>query len=120
MSDASCEPADPFEVMAEVKALRAMADLAGFPHHSSWDGMEAQARERLRRLPAESGNGPAGEPQPATPIGVDDPLLLLAQMKAVRLAADSMGLAHQPGWDETEASATSVLRREAHENRPAD
>ena len=46
-------------------------------------------------------------------IEVEDPLLLLAQMKAFRMVADDLGVAHDPSWDETEAAVGDQLHRAA-------
>lgn len=110
---------DPFVALAQVKARRAMADLAGFPHHPSWDELEAAARARLRlRDPSSAEELPA--PSPAAPAeDLADPILAIAQVKAFRIAADSMGVAHDDAWDATEASAASQLHRSAHQEQPA-
>jgi hypothetical protein len=113
---------DPFLALAQVKARRAMADLAGFPHHPSWDRLETEARERLR---GDRGDAPAAAPEPAVtepPAEVADPLLALAQVTAFRMAADTMGVAHDPAWDGTEQQVTSQLHRQAndHPHPPPD
>jgi hypothetical protein len=98
---------DPFVALAQIRARRAMADVAGFPHHPSWDELEADAMSRLRRAPTD-GEEPSVDP-PHTEVA--DPLLAFAQIKAVRLAADSMGMDHDPAWDRTEADVTSQIHR---------
>jgi hypothetical protein len=111
---------DPFVALAQVKARRAMADLAGFPHHPSWDELEAAARARLRLRDPSPDQEPVA-PSPAAPAeDLVDPILAIAQVKAFRIAADSMGVAHDAAWDATEASAASQLHRSTapHEGRP--
>lgn len=107
---------DPFVALAQIRARRAMADLAGFEHHPSWDAIEADALARLggREPGAPAPDEPAATaPAPAPPRPtLDDPLLALAQVKAFRLAADSLGVAHDPSWDATEADVGDQLHRD--------
>lgn len=102
---------DPFVALAQVKARRAMADLAGFPHHPSWDELEAAARARLRLRDPSAEPEPVAPPPDAPTEDLADPILAIAQVKAFRIAADSMGVAHDAAWDATEASAASQLHR---------
>lgn len=114
---------DPFVALAHVRARRAMADLAGFAHHPSWDAIEAEALRLLGGREAATTEAPpppvvdgADESPPAPTI--DDPLLAFAQVTALRLAADSSGVAHDPNWDTTEAAIGDQLHREAARAQP--
>ena len=115
---------DPFVALAHVRARRAMADLAGFEHHPSWDAIEAEALRLLGGREADTIGAPppppvdAASPSPPAPA-IDDPLLAFAQVTALRLAADSSGVAHDPNWDTTEAAIGDQLHREAVRSQPA-
>lgn len=118
---------DPFVALAHVRARRAMADLAGFEHHPSWDGIEAEALRLLggRAAAADDAPGsPASDvsdaPPPAAAPVIDDPMLAFARVTALRLAADSSGVAHDPSWDMTEAAIGKQLHRDAARSHPAD
>lgn len=97
-------PSDPLETIAQVHAWRQIADLGGFPHHPSWDEMEADARRRLGVVETPP---PEDQTESAAAVALDitDPVLLLAQVKGSRIAADLAGVAHDPSWDVTEQAA---------------
>ena len=100
---------DPLEVLAQVQAWRQIADLGGFPHHPTWDQMETAAREQLRaqRPGADTTTVDIRDQPPAA-----DPFLLLAQVKASRIAADLAGVVHDPSWDDAEAAAVEAFHEE--------
>ena len=98
---------DAFAALARIKARRAMADLAGFPHDPAWDEQERAALARLRIAPERT--EPEGAPQPS-----DDPMADLARVAALRHVADEMGLRHDPAWDRQEAD----VARQLHERDP--
>jgi hypothetical protein len=52
-------------------------------------------------------------------VNVDDPMLELAQMQVLRLAAEEMGIQQDPTWDTTEAALGDQLQRDADGNLPA-
>lgn len=106
MEGASTDQDDPFAALAQIKARRAMADLAGFPHDPSWDQQEREALARLRT------GAPAAEPDESPAPGPisDDPLADLAKVAALRFAADSMGMRHDPAWDREEADVARQMR----------
>lgn len=78
-----------------------MVDASGGPDHRSWAEIEADAEAGRER---EDVALPPLLPQ------TDDPMLAFAQVAALRLAADSVGMKHDPNWDATEAAVGDQVR----------
>jgi hypothetical protein len=84
-------------------------------HGESSDGTWAQLEEAAQAgLKREEVALPPLRPV----VNVDDPLLELAQMQVLRLAAAEMGIQEDPTWESTEAALGDQLLRDADGNLP--
>ena len=85
-----------------------MADPHGGPESPTWAEIERDAEAGMQREGVEL--------PPLRPIvEVDDPMLVLAQMNALRMAAGAMGMKNDPNWDATEAAVGDQMRRSTEE-----
>ena len=88
-----------------------MTDQRSTPASATWDEIEQAAQAGMQRDEVDL--------PPLRPIiEVDDPMLVVAQMNALRMAADTLGMKHDPNWDATEAAAGDQMRR--HNDEPED